>query len=123
MARVLGAVVVALLVASCGASEPEPLIRFSGRPPPKPGSSITHSALCTCSVCEPSSCCQGPESGDTAEVCDQGYDFTKNEQCGVAIQSCVGRCVPRRWRVRRAETCESRAPSECCPGHPIERDG
>lgn len=120
--RIVTGLVLASL-AACAASEPEPLVRFGARPPPKPGSSITHSALCTCTVCEPPGCCRGAEEGDADAVCDQSYDFTRNEACGVAIQSCVGRCVPRRWRVKRAEACETRAPAECCAEHGIERDG
>ena len=107
----------------CASSEPQPIVNFGRKPPPKPGSSITHSVMCSCTVCEPTSCCEGPGDAPDESTCGDSHDFTQSENCGIAIRSCAGRCGPKRWRVAKTEACEARMPKECCSGHPLERDG
>jgi len=104
---------------SCGpaaSSEPGPR-----RPPPKPGSSITHTQMCSCRVCEPRACCAGAEDEEAgscedreAEVGADGYDFRNSEHCGMAVSSCVGRCHPQVWRIPLVQRCEDTLPAVCC---------
>jgi hypothetical protein len=47
-------------------------------PPPKPGDSISHTLMCECKACEPSSCCDGPEDDAPPESCGDSYDFSSN---------------------------------------------
>ena len=77
--------------------------------------------MCSCRVCEPRDCCAGAEDEEAgackdgqAEVGDDGYDFTSSQECGMAVNSCVGRCHPEVWRIPLAKRCEDTLPAACC---------
>ena len=83
------------------------------QPPPRPGSSISHTQLCSCRSCT-EGCCnpedRGPEGDDCAS---DGYDF-EARRCGLAIRSCAGQCGRHVWRVRLVDSCLDPLPDECC---------
>ncbi|HEY3234112.1 MAG TPA: hypothetical protein VGJ84_05320 [Polyangiaceae bacterium] len=79
------------------------------RPPPKPGSSITHTKMCTCLQCPERNCCSG-EAASGGDGADAG-DAT----LGLSVASCTGRCTRHVWRVKLKESCDAHMPAECCP--------
>ncbi len=109
-----GLLLVAAVPACQGPQVPNGAIQFygNGRPPPKPGESISHTMMCTCTHCEPTDCCREleQEQQDT-EKCADGYDFSK---CELAVNSCQSRCFQHRWRTRIETGCEKERPEECC---------
>lgn len=80
-------------------------------PPPKPGGSISQTRMCECQVCDPASCCDGPEDEPAPAECSNGYDFSS---CGGKVSSCVSRCTRQVWRVRASVACEEKRPPSCC---------
>ncbi len=89
------------------------------RPPPKVGSSITHSQLCRCFVCADPACCTREAEGEQeTEACNTGPDG--QIQCGLAMKSC-GRCQDATWRVSLSETCEAKRPADCCKEVAVRR--
>jgi hypothetical protein len=113
--RPLGAALATLLVlAGCAADrrvERSVAAEHEHQPPPKPGSSITHTRMCTCQTCEPSACCDGPETPEPV-TCDS-YDFSK---CEISVSSCASRCFQHVWRAPLSDACETRRPAACCGG-------
>lgn len=84
-------------------------------PPPKPGDSISHTQMCECKACEPTSCCDGPEDDPPPEACGDSYDFSANSSCGgIAVRSCQSRCTRQIWRVHDGQSCVSKRPLGCC---------
>jgi hypothetical protein len=121
--RLIGTSLVAAsgLLVACGGSGTLPAQPYPNQPPPKPGSSITHTQMCSCRRCEPRYCCTGANDRETgncsqedARVDADGYDFTKSEECGMAVGSCVGRCAQHVWRIKLTEACEATRPDVCC---------
>jgi hypothetical protein len=94
---------------------PESTATTRPRPPPRPGSSITHSRMCSCTACARASCCAGggDAQGDAASSSCESYDFSK-EGCSLEVGSCASRCFERMWRVRLDQACEDTRPEECC---------
>lgn len=84
------------------------------RPPPEPGSSITHSKRCACRACGEASCCGGDKEPDLAakKACESSYEFS--DSCGMQIASCASRCFERVWRVKLTQECDALRPAECC---------
>ncbi len=82
-------------------------------PPPKPGSSIAASRMCSCRSCDPVGCCQGPDDDPADKATCDSYDFT-SKGCGMAVQSCASRCFQHVWRVKVEQGCDANRPSECC---------
>jgi hypothetical protein len=117
-ARVVVALILGALAggAACTASAPPatPPPSKTGwhKAPPKIGSSITHTKICECRTCDPSSCCQGERESSRKAECKDSYDFS-TEGCGLAVESCTSRCGKHVWRVPLDETCEER-PGDCC---------
>jgi hypothetical protein len=105
------ALVLGLLACSAPGVEPRPAKDRWLRAPPRPGSSITHTKLCECRVCEPERCCRGETYEPAGESCGDSYDFSK-AGCGMAVESCTGRCSKIVWRVSLDEDCIDRA--ACC---------
>jgi hypothetical protein len=97
-----------VFLASCGASTQTPSDPLGDGPrrppPPKPGTSITHSKLCSCRVCPQRSCCEGKTA--TSEEEESEY--------GIKVSSCAGQCIRRVWRVKLTQSCKE-SPVECCP--------
>jgi hypothetical protein len=99
---------------------------FGPKPPPKPGSSISHTQLCECLSCEPKACCAGAD--ETQDDCDPdaieeratedgvSIDFSAEEaaQCGIAIRTCTSQCAKKVWRVPLEVECDTRRPEDCC---------
>jgi hypothetical protein len=87
-------------------------------PPPKPGDSISHTQMCECKVCDPASCCEGPDDDappNTRATCGDSYDFSANPDCGgLAVKSCTSRCTREIWRVRVGRDCSEKRPDTCC---------
>lgn len=106
--------VACLLVLAC-ASLPANTASGAPPPPPRPGSSITHTRMCSCTACAEAGCCQGSadERPSQSKSCGKDYDFSK-QGCGMAIESCVSRCYERMWRVQLAQDCAEKRPEECC---------
>jgi len=101
-----------------GCSEPvtpSGAIKFYRKTPPsKPGHTLSQSMMCSCTRCEPASCCRELEQDTPSnnEKCGDGYDFSK---CGgIAVSSCGSRCFEHRWRADVNEGCNSKRPRECC---------
>jgi len=86
------------------------------RPPPEPGSSITHTRLCSCRACGEASCCIDVEQPELLppKSCGYGYDFSAAEGCGMQVASCASRCFERVWRVKLSDECDAKRPPECC---------
>lgn len=86
------------------------------RPPPEPGSSITHSRLCSCRACgEPQYCsATDPEPDAPARACGDSYDFSASEGCGMQVETHTSRCFERVWRVKLSQQCDQSRPPECC---------
>lgn len=106
-------VLVALLAVACSA-EPQQSSGPGPKPPPRPGSSITHSQMCSCTVCPIERCCRGETEEPESKTCTDSYDFSGG--CGMAVQSCTGRCAPEVWRVRLDQSCDDKRPASCCAG-------
>jgi hypothetical protein len=102
-----------LLCVACAAGPPE-TTAGPAKPPPRPGSSITHSRMCACTTCPVARCCGGETDEPEARTCRDSYDFSG--ACGMAVQSCTGRCYQKVWRVRLDQSCEQKRPDECCAG-------
>jgi len=102
------------IVVGC-AELPESTAKARPAPPPRPGSSITHSRMCSCTACARASCCGGSDEArsESASSCGQSYDFSK-EGCSLEVGSCASRCFERMWRVRLDQACEDKQPEECC---------
>ena len=43
------------------------------------------------------------------------YDFTRSEECGMSVGSCVGRCQNHVWRIKVSGSCADTQPGFCCP--------
>jgi hypothetical protein len=114
------------VLAGCGSAgsrasgQPEG-IDWGPRPPPKPGSSISHTRMCECLACVPRACCQGAD--ETQPTCSleesvtatqDTLDFGAEEGCGIEVQSCTQRCTLEVWRVDSAEHCSRGRPQTCC---------
>jgi len=116
----LGSALAIALIIGCGpppTSPPAELVTTRRHPPPKPGESITHTMMCSCTKCEPAHCCRELEQ-DQPEMqknCADGYDFSK---CEMAVSSCDSRCFQHRWRTRVEVGCEASRPDLCCHGQP-----
>lgn len=114
LAEAVVVIVAVLGCVGCGAG-PEPRDQASVptfyHPPPKMGSSITHTKMCTCKSCPERSCCQG-EQEKKSKTCDQSYDFSGD--CGLEVSSCSARCTQHVWRVRTVDSCDAHLPAECC---------
>jgi len=84
-----------------------------GRVPPKPGESVTHTKMCSCLACEPTSCCREleQEQPELQKDCADGYDFSK---CEMAVSSCEASCFQQRWRTRVEVGCAASQPDSCC---------
>jgi hypothetical protein len=105
---------VSYLLGALACSGPAPQQAQTGRvlrPPPKPGESITHTMMCRCQACEPTSCCRELDQEQPADDCADGTDFSK---CGMQISSCESRCFEHTWRVRVEVGCDAQRPPECC---------
>jgi hypothetical protein len=99
---------------------------FGPKPPPKPGSSISHTRLCECLSCEPPACCAGADETqsecqpdavrETATEDGASIDFGSQAgaECGIAIRTCTSQCAKKVWRVALEDTCDTRRPSDCC---------
>ena len=95
-------------------------VDFGPRPPPRPGSSISHTRMCECRACHPRACCGGAD--ETQAECNldavtadaETMNFDVDEACGIEVQSCTQRCTIEVWRVGANESCETRRPEECC---------
>lgn len=86
---------------------------YDDRVPPKPGESISKTAMCSCTVCEPATCCRELEQDrdDIDKDCADGYDFSK---CETNVSSCGASCFQHRWRTRVEIGCEQTRPDRCC---------
>jgi hypothetical protein len=118
MARTLalGVVAVGLLWLAVACAElPESTASTRPQPPPRPGSSITHSRMCSCTACARTRCCQGADSAELAADVGpcESYDFSK-AGCSLEVGSCASRCFERMWRVRLDQSCDDKRPEECC---------
>jgi len=109
----LAVVLCSAVFVACYDGPPSGELRI-GPPPKKPGASITGTKMCTCTACEPESCCveDDGEQPETAD-CANSYDFTN---CGNAmtISSCESRCFRHRWRASTETDCEAERPDKCC---------
>lgn len=118
-ASVLSALQVGAFAALVGCASRPPDRPFNARgahqPPPKPGSSITHTRMCTCRSCEPRGCCSGDPEPERGSECTDSYDFSR-AGCGIAVQSCASRCFEHVWRIQLSESCEATLPEQCCAG-------
>lgn len=102
------------LAAGCATHDlPMSTASSSGRaPPPKPGSSITHTQLCRCVACEDPACCTREAEGEReTEQCRANEEG--QIECGLAMKSC-GRCQELAFRVSLSTTCEAKRPADCC---------
>lgn len=108
------AIVLSLWLLACTAAGPETAAGPRLAPPPRPGSSITHTQMCACTACPVARCCAGETEEPEARACGDSYDFSS--ACGLAVQSCTGRCFQKVWRVRLDQSCEDKRPEECCAG-------
>jgi hypothetical protein len=102
--------VIAMLVSACGGARSggtEQTVRPT--PPPKIGSSITHSRMCSCRSCPLARCCSGEEIEE--ERCEEAEG---GRVCGLFLSSCVSRCTTHVWRVRMVDSCKEPVPAECC---------
>jgi hypothetical protein len=103
------------LGAACAIEEPHsPDATLTARrpPPKKPGESITHTMMCSCRVCEPTSCCHElDQDRPELESCADGYDFSR---CGMSVTSCDSRCFQHRWRTQVEAGCQASRPDRCC---------
>ncbi len=88
---------------------PPAKVEIVNAPPKTPGHSIAETQMCSCTSCEPASCCVGPESGATPR-CDS-YDFS---DCAMAVSSCASRCFEHTWRVGADASCAATRPTACC---------
>lgn len=86
------------------------------RPPPEIGSSITHSRACSCRACGEPRYCAAPGDPEPSRTsgCDQSYDFSASEGCGMQVETTAGRCFERLWRVKLSQGCDRNRPPECC---------
>ena len=114
--RVLSQTLFVLLVfpAACVAPPP-PALATHPKPPPKPGTSITHSRMCECTVCTVAACCKGDTEDDAPQDC-HADETTGEMRCGLAMTSCVGRCSREVWRVPLSKECDEHRPAGCCAG-------
>jgi hypothetical protein len=106
-----------LSASACGAPAPNNAPVFGTgvfHPPPKPGGSISHTQMCECKVCDPASCCDGPEDDPPATHCGDSYDFSADSACGISVRSCASRCTREIWRVRAGAPCAEKRPQSCC---------
>jgi hypothetical protein len=111
--RALICLLLLMLALACAAT-PETSAAPRAKPPPRPGSSITHSQMCACTACPVARCCRGETNEPESATCRDSYDFSGS--CGMAVQSCTGRCYQKVWRVRLDQACEQKRPAECCAG-------
>ncbi len=107
--------ILSLVAVSCGPSRaptsPPREIVILAAAPPQPGSSISHTKLCTCRSCS-SGCCDGePETEDLGTCGSNDYDFS---ECTLGVSSCEGRCGQFSWRVALSDPCAPETVSECC---------
>jgi hypothetical protein len=105
--RTLGGLSGLALVASlacAGTHAGEPYQPRAGGPY-RPGESIAEARLCTCSVCEERSCCEGDES----------LSAERQPEFGLSLAAPC-QCVRRAWTVRGDEPCAALAGPDCCPG-------
>jgi hypothetical protein len=109
---------------SKGPSSSREGLDWGNNPPARPGSSITHTQMCECTVCTDRACCGGAdesqatcESGDP-DVTPAGenvvVDFTKDDGCGVELRSCTASCARKVWRLAQAAHCDTGRPAQCC---------
>lgn len=113
MRRVLAFSFALALLGACGPGLPE----GQGprrKPPPKPGSSISHTQMCSCTSCGVAECCRGDANQDQEQGC-RADEATGEMVCGFAVKSCVGRCTPHVWRMPISADCAAERPKECCP--------
>jgi hypothetical protein len=117
----LGACVLLLALApGCPAPPTSPDAELCGGsgcppPPPKPGASLTSSELCTCRACEPHSCCVEKTDDGSGGGCQaEGYNFSADQNCGLAVASCKSRCFEHRWRAELSKGCAATKPERCC---------
>lgn len=95
---------------------PQPWTGFF-HPPPRPGTSITHTKQCECRACDPANCCgadQTEQSGPPPSECTQEGNYIFPETCGITVQSCTPRCYSKVWRVAARESCSDSRPLVCC---------
>ncbi len=101
-------------IVACAPGLPESATGPKRAPPPKPGSSITHTKMCTCTACPVARCCRGETAADSeTSSCTDSTDFS-SEACTLSIGSCVGRCYDCVWRVSLGDDCTDKQPDECC---------
>ena len=104
-----------VLAAACQPVPPSGAVRitpFSGAA--KPGKSITDTMMCSCTACEPASCCVEEETPqDDNEDCNKGYDFSQCD-ASLTVSSCSGQCFQHRWRGQKDAGCAASRPDKCC---------
>jgi hypothetical protein len=108
------AVTIAIAALSCAAGSNENSAGTRPKPPPRPGSSITHTQMCSCTACPVARCCENETDEPEGKTCTDSYDFSGG--CGMAVQSCTGRCYQKVWRARLDQACDEKRPDECCAG-------
>lgn len=89
---------------------PEGSATPGARPPPKPGSSISHTQMCRCIACLDPACCTREAEGEQTESC---REVDGQIQCGLKMKSC-GRCQEVVWRISLSESCAASQPKDCC---------
>ena len=75
---------VSYLLGALACSGPAPQQAQTGRvlrPPPKPGESITHTMMCRCQACEPTSCCRELDQEDIEFVVVEKSDEAFHAAC------------------------------------------
>jgi hypothetical protein len=105
--RALIALVAAALGATlaCAGTEVGETFHPRAGGPYRPGESIASARLCTCSVCEERSCCEGDES----------LSAERQPEFGLALAAPC-QCLRRVWTARGEEPCGALAGPDCCPG-------
>jgi hypothetical protein len=115
--RVLALGLVGAIAVTCNTGPPTSpdatLTIYDERVPPKPGDSYAKSEMCSCTVCEPATCCRELEQDREGidKDCADGYDFSK---CETKVSSCGASCFQHRWRTRVEKGCDASRPTRCC---------
>ena len=117
MRRPIAALFAIVSMTACGSGLPEESAGFSRpKPPPQPGSSITHTQMCSCKACPEGGCCFDARRPETKapEGCGSSYDFSANEACSLKVETCTSRCYERAWRIPLGQSCADSQPADCC---------
>ncbi len=87
------------------------------QPPPKPGSSISHTQMCRCISCMDPACCTREAESEQSETCKE---VDGKIECGLEMKSC-GRCQEVMWRISASKDCGKTQPKDCCKRVAVRR--